>query len=198
VVSCAPRLPNMNPEALTTEDAMGWIAVQICPWCKRGPFRSLGLHIWQAHGYSADECRKLWGLQHGQPLADPDLSADLSEIHKRLGSAKRLPKKTPTEMAELARRGRGRPKRAQWRLARQRPLVHGEGGWGYERGCRCADCKAAHARHEDARRRAMGVPKRRPAEHGTYSKYTDGCRCGPCRAASAAYARGLRARKRMR
>lgn len=52
--------------------------------------------------------------------------------------------------------------------AYRRHLRHGE--------TPCDACTAAEAE----RGRPEGVPPRKPAEHGTQSKYSAGCRCEPC------------------
>lgn len=60
----------------------------------------------------------------------------------------------------------------------------------YNRGCSCAECRAANAaasRRNRAARQAAGAW----TVHG-YSTYTDGCRCDVCRAAKADYVRERR------
>lgn len=62
--------------------------------------------------------------------------------------------------------------------------------WGYEgHGCRCDECKRAHADHVLLQARRKGRPEKKTARHGTRSKYVKGCRCQPCRAAALAYER---------
>lgn len=61
---------------------------------------------------------------------------------------------------------------------------------GYERGCRCADCRAAHAERFMKLRRSQGIVAREPAKHGTRAMYVrHKCRCDDCREAAREYAR---------
>lgn len=104
-------------------------------------------------------------------------------------------------------------------LCRQdaRPLRHGTNG-GYQRGCRCAECRAANAEVQRAAHRkrllpcsSCGRPRTpdaktglcatclraaRVAEHGTEGRYKT-CRCDECRAAAAAARRRRRSRTAM-
>ncbi len=81
-----------------------------------------------------------------------------------------------------------------------RPRTHPEHGCdaGYARGCRCDECRAAHAEYERERGRARrqaaeaGKPayspepdRWRPLVHGTPDAWRRNCRCGPCRQAHA-------------
>lgn len=56
---------------------------------------------------------------------------------------------------------------------------HGENR-GYQRGCRCDDCRAAHSAYNIRRRRARAATPPELIPHGTsgYSNY--GCRCPVC------------------
>lgn len=66
---------------------------------------------------------------------------------------------------------------------------------GYETGCRCAGCTAAHTRRFRARRRKLGIPEWKPALHGSRSKYVKGCRCRRCTTANRDYQRECVARR---
>ena len=68
----------------------------------------------------------------------------------------------------------------------RRPPSHGSRTC-YENGCRCVECKAAHAKHHRLRRRKRGAKPFQAALHGTRSKYVSGCRCQPCREAARMY-----------
>lgn len=75
-----------------------------------------------------------------------------------------------------------------------KPIKHGV-STGYQRGCRCDDCRAAKARS----RKGVGRVRRANGEvcHGSTTQYSRGCRCQPCRDAVAAYARNKRAEMRL-
>lgn len=78
----AGRLAAPSPESLRQ-----FIAAETCPWCGRGPYKSLAIHTNSAHGVSADELREMAGFVKTQPLC----SADLSERYREMGKGKRLP-----------------------------------------------------------------------------------------------------------
>ena len=64
-------------------------------------------------------------------------------------------------------------------------------------GCRCGECRAANARHQQellARYRQEGGR----GQHGTDYRYRTGCRCDPCRTAHAAEDREYRRKRRLR
>lgn len=75
------------------------------------------------------------------------------------------------------------------------PITHGLSG--YQRGCRCSECRAAHAREQvriRAERRADPARADR-AGHGkrtTYNNY--GCRCPECKAVHSQHMRAYRLR----
>jgi hypothetical protein len=80
-----------------------------------------------------------------------------------------------------------------------KPLVHGT-DTGYGKGCRCADCRAAHAEHgqyqREMYRMLAAIDPSVVKEHGTRSAYTQyKCRCEACRAANREY--GQKRRRRL-
>ena len=80
-----------------------------------------------------------------------------------------------------------------------RTMTHGTQSGYKHHGCRCAECRAAHAAAERRRRAGRPRPARKPRpvpEHGTSARYARGCRCDDCRAARAAQNRACRARQR--
>lgn len=84
-----------------------------------------------------------------------------------------------------------------------RPQVdHGHGDHRtYSKGCRCTECRAAHAeRHQEQQRRRVSDPKAADrAGHGkapTYQNY--GCRCRPCTEANSAKSAAYKAQRRER
>ena len=90
---------------------------------------------------------------------------------------------------------------------RDRATTHGTTSAYTNHGCRCGECRAAHAaqqREYYAANRERIAERRREAvasgsvPHGTYSAYTSGCRCDQCRAANAAYRREYYAANRER
>lgn len=65
--------------------------------------------------------------------------------------------------------------------------------WGYEKGCKCEFCRAAHAKRFMERRRNAGVPERNEVQHGTRAMYVKHkCRCAPCVESNRAYARSCK------
>lgn len=89
------------------------------------------------------------------------------------------------------KRGRGRP-RGEYE--------HGDARK-YAQGCRCDDCRAAHAeRHRGQQRRRMSDPEAADrAGHGNASTYQNyGCRCRPCTEANSAKSVAYKAQRRER
>ena len=69
------------------------------------------------------------------------------------------------------------------------PPAHGTDSR-YTKGCRCDECRSAHAearRNLRARYRVEGFPS-----HGTYGSYSNGCHCAECTAAFRKYAAARR------
>lgn len=50
----------------------GLVAKQICPFCRRGGWRNLGLHTFYSHGVTASELRSLLEVPHDHHIASPD------------------------------------------------------------------------------------------------------------------------------
>jgi hypothetical protein len=62
----------------------------------------------------------------------------------------------------------------------QKPIAHGTTS-GYERGCRCAECRAANAARRSFARQTKPIPA--GAEHGRSVANNYGCKCDICRKA---------------
>lgn len=89
------------------------------------------------------------------------------------------------------KRGRGRP-RGEYE--------HGDAKK-YAQGCRCTECRSAHAeRHRMQQQRRLSDPKAADrAGHGNASTYQNyGCRCRPCTEANTAKSLAYKAQRRQR
>jgi hypothetical protein len=80
--------------------------------------------------------------------------------------------------------------------------VHGDAVRGYNRGCRCDECRAANTARYHAQR-ALRIARLEAGElivaHGSVSTYNNYlCRCDECRVAHSAEMRRQRARRRAR
>ncbi|MDX2986436.1 hypothetical protein [Streptomyces caniscabiei] len=91
-------------------------------------------------------------------------------------------------------RDRVRPLCTRHSTPRQpQPITHGANG--YQRGCRCPECRAGHAAYQGLKRTERQADPTRAdrAGHGKRSTYINyGCRCPDCRAAQARYLRARR------
>lgn len=70
-----PVAPTFSPEVVRAH-----IEQQLCPWCGRGPFQVVALHISQTHGIGKKELRDLAGLKSNDSICAPGYS----EVRKRL------------------------------------------------------------------------------------------------------------------
>lgn len=77
------KLATIGP--LSSEEAEWFIRACQCPYCRDGEsYKMLPLHIYQKHGISAYEFRKMLGLNRGHKLSSLDTSSLMSEINKKL------------------------------------------------------------------------------------------------------------------
>ena len=68
---------------------------------------------------------------------------------------------------------------------------------GYVHGCRCDDCRIAHAKAQAAFKSRNMETGRQPPVHGTVNGYVNyGCRCDECRSAGNAQRRAHKQRRR--
>lgn len=120
----------------------------ICPYCARGPFRTIASHTWQVHEMSGRQLRDEFGFYFDEPLCDPDSSARRREIALKhviwentdpaMPRQKRgLSKKAIARLAEIGFK-RGHPP------TRFKTIKHGT-RTEYVRGCRCPSCKQANS-----------------------------------------------------
>lgn len=67
----------------------------------------------------------------------------------------------------------------------------------YKKGCRCTQCKTAHAESTQKERKRLRKSPERLAKrlHGIYSTYAAGCRCNSCKTANTSYSRQIRGTK---
>lgn len=167
----------------TREQIRAGIEAQICPWCGAGPFKILASHTTRLHGVDRFQIRDLAGLTYSTSICDPDVSEDRREIVRRIGRVltppgKGVKRKLSEAAKEIARdkldaarsedqrraataaahqpeakARRGASLRQTWAKRRGGELEHGDHRR-YRTGCRCAECKAAHAKHFRERRAA--------------------------------------------
>jgi len=71
-------------------------------------FRGLSAHVWQTHGWSADDYREEFGLNRGQSLVCEGTRQRLRELNKQLGNWKHLSSQimTKAELLEFLRSNR--------------------------------------------------------------------------------------------
>lgn len=61
-------------DVLPPEVVREFIASQICPWCKRGPFKLLASHVNSAHGVDRHALKEMALMFDTEPACDPQLS----------------------------------------------------------------------------------------------------------------------------
>lgn len=153
-----------------TESMRRQILEGICPYCSRGPFRMVALHINLAHGIPQRQLRESLGFMYGDSICDPEISEKMSHAGKdknpnALGKAERHPLSP-----EARRRKALLPKpwmNSEWHK------VGGRAGGHAHKGKRYSD-----------------------VEHGTRSEFRKGCRCNECIHANRAHWRQYRLQRK--
>lgn len=69
----------------SAEGVRRFVLAGICPFCGRGPWKSIAGHTSHSHGVTAKELRDLAELTYQTPITDPELHAFNVERGKRLG-----------------------------------------------------------------------------------------------------------------
>lgn len=59
----------------TTAEMRAYVAEQTCPFCDKGPFKSLASHTYRAHGVLADDLRFAAGMTTTDSLSSPEYAA---------------------------------------------------------------------------------------------------------------------------
>ena len=72
-----------------------------CPWCQRGPFAFVAVHIRQAHGLSDEDLRRVANLPKSAPTCSPEYSEKKRQEAISRDAAKNLEPMTP-EMHRVA------------------------------------------------------------------------------------------------
>lgn len=205
----------------TRDQIRAGIEAQICPWCSKGPFKILASHTTRLHGVDRFQLRDLGGFTYSASVCAPEVSEERREIVRRIGPVLMSPgkgvKRNLSEAAkEIAQRKldaarsedqrraataaahspeakarRGASLRQTWAKRRGGELEHGDHRR-YKTGCRCDDCKAAHAKHFRERRaafRCAACGHTRESHNGASSIGfcgSDGCDCRRWRSQEAA------------
>jgi len=83
-----------------------YIDAQRCPWCDRGPFKSLAVHTNKVHGVPAAELRELADLTRYAPLCAPETSAKYADLHvgQRLPDSAYAPQRKRRTFSAAGRR----------------------------------------------------------------------------------------------
>lgn len=167
----------------TREQIRAGIEAQVCPWCGNGPFKILALHTTRLHGVDRFQLRDLAGLTYSASICAPEVAETRREIVRRSGrvlvspgkgvkrnlsaAAKEIARRkldaarseeqrraaTAASKSPDARAKQSASLRQSWDERRGGALEHGDARK-YKSGCRCTDCKAAHARYHRERRAA--------------------------------------------
>lgn len=65
-----------DPQALLSKDTVrGFLEAFMCPWCDRGPFKVVAVHVSRMHGVGPKELRDLAGLCYNETLTEPETHA---------------------------------------------------------------------------------------------------------------------------
>lgn len=152
------------------------IEAQLCPFCGKGPFVIVALHTNHAHGIDRRELRDLAGIYYSASITPPEHRAERAEAARKylvpIEHERRTKKGSKDHISTAGRAARyrftedDRSKSAKAmstdevreKLRAAKPPRHGTRKR-YEKGCRCAACKARNAqrgRDQRARRIAAG------------------------------------------
>ena len=78
-----------GPQALLTKETVrDFVDALMCPWCDKGPFKSLAGHTTIAHGIDGKELREAAGLPFSAVITAPDLHAYHVQQGKKRDMAK--------------------------------------------------------------------------------------------------------------
>jgi hypothetical protein len=69
-------------QPLGTEEIVAALENQICPWCGKGPYTFLGMHIYRKHGLTVMQLKEMADLPIGTPTCDPKYSEKRAEMAK--------------------------------------------------------------------------------------------------------------------
>jgi hypothetical protein len=178
----------------SVEEMRQHLADQVCPWCGAGPWRSLSIHTYHKHGWSADDLREIADLPARRPTVSQETSELLADYGReretRLGSLRRYQQENVEEVRQAVARAtaeRARRQRAITHCLRGHPLsgenlrVTGDGF----RQCRTCRLEASRilTEEEDAERRRMirANSERKRRARGSKPqppKLEESCGCG--------------------
>lgn len=121
---------------ISVEAARQAIAVQVCPFCGKGPYRVLAAHTSHQHGIKTEQLHDLARIPYSKSICSPEVSAQKSAVSKEKWPTGGRPW-TPAH---------AKPRRSEAKkdIDEQR-VVHGRKR--YDKGCRCEMCRAALAAH---------------------------------------------------
>lgn len=80
---------------LTKENVRTFVEALMCPFCDKGPFKSVAGHTTIAHGIDGKELRDLAGLPYNAVITSPDLHAENVRRGKRVDTGKMRAKANP-------------------------------------------------------------------------------------------------------
>jgi hypothetical protein len=155
--------PSASDWGVSVDEARAMLREQLCPICKRGPWKSPLNHAARKHGVDAFAMRNACGLTTIESVVDPELHLRFSERSQGAGVA--------AETHAAARRRK-----------RKRITAAGKAALAKNLPARAAEERSA------ANLAAWDRVGRQPC--GTVAAYRRGCRCESCRAAKAAENRG--------
>jgi predicted transcriptional regulator len=167
------------------------IEASTCPWCGRGPWKSLAAHTVLVHGVSAAELRVIAGMLKKETICAPEMSAQRSAAAK---ANEGLWRGGPREGPAPAKRPRQLSEAAKEMLRERLRQISSPAQ-------RTAALTAAHSPEANAKRieslRAHADEKIGAPLHGTVRMYRrERCRCAACRAANNAEQRAYQRKRK--
>src|SRR5215203_2556663 len=80
-----------KPVEQSEEEIRAALLERICPFCGKGPYKSIAIHVSHSHGIDRRTLRDMAGITYETKLTDPELSQKFSKsakatIGSKLGS----------------------------------------------------------------------------------------------------------------
>lgn len=134
-----PVAPTFSPEVVKAH-----LDQQLCPWCGRGPFKVVALHVSQTHGIGRKELRDLAGLKANDSICSDEVSKHrrqlalerdaISAVHDAIASGRAVTNPANKRFTEAGRAALRESSRKQIARVNAMPVNPGPKRGGATRG----------------------------------------------------------------